>query len=301
MDYKIAVLLTCFNRREKTIKALSSLFAARDKYNEQTNSISTSVFLTDDGCTDGTAEAALTNFPHEQITIVKSDGNAFWAGGMRLAWAAAAKASFEWDFYLLINDDAEFLPTAFDELLSTHQYALDKYCKGGVYTGFIADINDPLHVIYGAKTYKGRFLSRTYDMQPAGTPQPCMYTNANFLGVSKDAFEILGNLDENYRHGGADWDYGMRGCKAGVPVLTTSGICGLSVYDHDDEDTEKDKVVNMTSKERKAFLNKPLREYHDAFVFLWRFDKPKFFIMKIAYYLNLYTPRLYYSLSKLRP
>lgn len=301
MDYKIAILLTCFNRREKTIKALSSLFAARDKYNGRSNRITTSVFLTDDGCSDGTAEAVLEKIPQERIAIVKSDGNAFWAGGMRLAWDAASKTSHDWDFYLLINDDAEFLPNAFDELLTTHQYALNSYGKGGVYTGFIADINNPQHVIYGAKTYKGRFLSRTYDMQPTGSPQLCMYTNANFLAVSKDAFEALGNLDKNYRHGGADWDYGMRGCKAGIPVLTTSGICGLSVYDHDNEDTEKEKVVNMTFKERKAFLNKPQREYHDAFVFLWRYDKVKYFIMKMAYCINLYTPRFYYSISKLRP
>ena len=300
---EIAVLLTCFNRKVKTIKALRSLYDASKKYKERSDNhvISLTVFLTDDGSTDGTAEAVKSAFEDKDINIVQADGNAFWAGGMRLAWKEAYKAHPKRDFYLLINDDAVFAETAFDELVTCDEYSQSTYNQSGVYTGFIADEEDHAHVIYGAKVYKKSILSRTYDMQPTGTPQPCMFTNANFLAVSKEAVDKIGLLDEAYYHGGADWDYGMRASLAGIPVLTTCGVCGYSTYDHDSIKQESDKVIKMSLSERRAFLLKPQREYHDAFVFLAKFDKPKYYIMKVAYILNLYTPRLYYFLSNLRP
>ena len=48
----IAVLLTVFNRREKTIECLKNLFAQ-----DIPAEYSIMVYLTDDGCTDGTPEA----------------------------------------------------------------------------------------------------------------------------------------------------------------------------------------------------------------------------------------------------
>ena len=50
---KIAVLLTCFNRCQKTLKALDSLYKAAEVFNEKDSmKLNLEVFLTDDGCTD---------------------------------------------------------------------------------------------------------------------------------------------------------------------------------------------------------------------------------------------------------
>lgn len=52
---KIAVLLTCFNRKEKTLACLAGLYESQKVYNERNSTpIEMEVFLTDDGCTDGT-------------------------------------------------------------------------------------------------------------------------------------------------------------------------------------------------------------------------------------------------------
>lgn len=301
-EYKIAVLLTCFNRKDKTIKALESLYGASEAYNKkEDNSISLSVFLTNDGCTDGTVEAVMNSFDGRDINIIQADGNAYWAGGMRIAWNEAYKSHELWEYYLLINDDVVFTEKAFDEMMACEKFALNHYGMKGVYTGFIADKDNHHIIIYGAKTYKRKFLSRTYDMQPTGEPQQCKFTNANFMCVSRNVVERIGLLDKAYRHGGADWDYGMRATKAGIPVLTTPGVCGYSKNDHNTINQEHDIVINLSLCERREFLMKPQREYHDSFVFLKRFNKPKYVVMKVAYLLNLYAPRLYYFLSDLRP
>ena len=299
---KIAVLLTCFNRCQKTLRALDSLYKAAEVFNEKYSmKLNLEVFLTDDGCTDNTSSNVKKAFPDKNITIVEADGNAFWAGGMRLAWNKALEYHNRIDFYLLINDDAQFLQTAFDEMFKTHNYALATYKKGGVYTGFIADEKDTNKIIYGAKYHKKAFLSKTYNMMPKDMPQECMFTNANFLVVDKHVVDEIGKLSIEYKHRDADWDYGIRALKAGFPVLTTYGVCGVSVNDHDSYKQEAEKVLKMNLKDRKQYLNRPQRGYHDAFFFLKRFDYPKYIVMKIAYFLNLYMPHLFYKLQSIRP
>ena len=65
---KIAALLTCFNRKDKTITCLNSVL----------NIIPTChVYLVDDASTDGTSEAIKQNFP--QVNIIQGNGNLFWS------------------------------------------------------------------------------------------------------------------------------------------------------------------------------------------------------------------------------
>ena len=54
---KVAVILTCHNRKDKTVTCLEHLFLVFDDYIKKShNLIGLDVFLTDDGCTDGTVE-----------------------------------------------------------------------------------------------------------------------------------------------------------------------------------------------------------------------------------------------------
>ena len=73
---KIAVLYTCFNRKAHTLSSLKCLFASLDYYNNiAKDKISITVYLTDDGCTDGTVEAICRVYPDKDIIILKGDGN----------------------------------------------------------------------------------------------------------------------------------------------------------------------------------------------------------------------------------
>lgn len=88
----IAILLTVFNRKDKTIKCLEKLYEQLPIEGYEVN-----IYLTNDGCTDGTPEAVKKRFP--QVKIVDSQGNLFWNRGMYMAWETAAKEK-DYDFYL---------------------------------------------------------------------------------------------------------------------------------------------------------------------------------------------------------
>ena len=92
---KIATLLTFFNRKDKTLSCLESLFKVCKLYNEKSSSesIDLSVFLVDDGCTDGTADAIKEKFQDKPIHIIRGTGSLYWCRGMCLAWNSALQYS----------------------------------------------------------------------------------------------------------------------------------------------------------------------------------------------------------------
>ena len=300
-DTPIAVILTCFNRREKTLRSLQTMFEAADTYNalNPEGTITPSVFLTDDGCTDGTAEAVRSAFPHRDITIMQGNGSLYWAGGMRMAWRGALALQRRWDFFLLMNDDTEFLPDAFTSLMSAHRYALKTHGKGGVYSG-VCSSSDGSEITYGGKAYSKPLIGRSYTMKPNGTPQPCQMTNANMLLVSREVTEGIGIFDEAYRHSAADWAYGIEASKAGYPVYITANVCGVCDNDHDTEHVEKEKIAAMSIGERKAYFRHPLRATSDIIAFMRRYQKAKLPLLLAARLLNIYAPGIYYSLGRLR-
>ena len=92
----IAVLMTCHNRVNSTLECLAHLY-------EQTalDRVVLSVYLVDDGSSDGTGEQVHERFP--DVNVLKGDGSLFWNGGMHRAFGEALKVGF--DYYLWLNDD----------------------------------------------------------------------------------------------------------------------------------------------------------------------------------------------------
>ena len=297
----IAVILTCFNRKKLTVASLGSVFQACTLYNENCDrQLSLSVFLTDDGCTDGTANAVLSEFPNEDIHIVQGTGSLYWAGGMRLAWKEALKDRRKWDFYLLINDDTILCDDAFVELFRTHQYVVERHHKAGLYCGTCSNFEGTAF-IFGGKKYRKGLFGKAITVVPDGTPLPCFMTCANVLMVSSNVFEAVGMLDEYYTHTNADWAYGIEAGRHGFPVYVTGKVCGMCENDHPTEIMEGKKIISMTLSERKAFFAHPLRGTKDRLYFMWKYSKIRFFALFFARKLNIYFPRIYYRLIPYRP
>ena len=103
----VAVLMTVYNRKDSTLKCLSLLYRQTDSLS-RAGKYRFSVYLTDDGSTDGTSEAVSSLFP--DVNIIKGDGSLFWNRGMCAAWDEAARTSP--DFYLWLNDDTMLKPGA---------------------------------------------------------------------------------------------------------------------------------------------------------------------------------------------
>jgi GT2 family glycosyltransferase len=209
---RIAVLMTCYNRREKTLACLRALKEA----SRATAGIhDTDVYLVDDGCTDGTADAVTRSFP--DVRIVMGTGELYWCGGMRLAWREAAKRHY--DAYVWLNDDVVLFEEALTSLLDTFERQKAVTGVYGIVVGSMVDSGGS-KVTYGAVNKQG-------PIEPTREPLPVTHFNGNLVLVSAEAFDVLGNLSSWYRHGFGDMDYGCRAKAAGVPVWLAAGYAGV--------------------------------------------------------------------------
>jgi len=282
----IAVLLTCHNRRAKTELCLMSLKKALETYNKKAdNNIFIEIFLTDDGCTDGTSEAVREVFPDpKELHVLQGDGNLFWAGGMRFAWDAALKVSSRWDYYLLINDDTIMLPELFYDLLRTDQYCLQKYGKHGVYTGFIRD----------PETHKVSFGGSTSKLlKPDAEPQECTVACANVMFFAQEVVDTIGTFDKRYVHGGCDYDYARMALGARIPVLTTYSFVGECENEHRKNRETEVNTAAMSFSQRKKYMYKPTTGRTDYLLYMKKFSPKHYPISKLAFLMELYMPHLY--------
>lgn len=212
---RIAVLMTCHDRRPLTLRCLHSLHAATVAVAARA---SFDVFLVDDGCNDGTAEAVGQTFPG--VRILPGNGNLFWCGGMRKAWDVAAEGDY--DAYLWLNDDVALHEDALSVLIATldHGHAEDgrqRIVVGSTLSGNRAGTSK---TSYGA-------------MGPAGVEAPgeearrIELFNGNIVLVTRGAYRVLGNLSAAYTHALGDIDYGIRAKRKSVPVWLAPGHQGV--------------------------------------------------------------------------
>lgn len=209
--YKIAVLLTCHNRKEKTLACLRSLFECYLPENHQLE-----VFMVDDGSTDGTGEAVKIKYP--QVKVIKGDGNLYWTRGMNLAWQTATE-TFNHDFYLWLNDDVILYDKSICILLEDFQNCPNKKT---IIVGACQSFTKKV-------TYSGYIdLKREIILEPRGEPQKCNYFNGNVVLIPSPAFNDVGFLDTIFHHGQGDFDYGLRARMMGINSFVSSfyvGIC----------------------------------------------------------------------------
>ena len=207
---RIAVLLTCHNRRDTTMTCLKAL-------SEQSlaDGAELSVYLVDDGSADGTAAAIALSYP--EVRIIAGNGELYWGGGMRLAWSEAAAGDY--DFYLWLNDDTRLFPSAISTLLASW-YDVTSPGSPGIIVGSTCD-PDARSLTYGG--YRGRDTL----IPPSGSVQPSDTMNGNIVLVPREVFQTVGSLSADFRHNGGDMDYGLRARKAGFRVWLAPGFLGL--------------------------------------------------------------------------
>ena len=94
---RLCVVLTCFNRKEKTLACFKALAS-----NQLGDSLELAAVVVDDGSTDGTAEALVAEFPWVQV--VRSPGNLYWARGMHQAVQVAMQSDYDFYLWFIINE-----------------------------------------------------------------------------------------------------------------------------------------------------------------------------------------------------
>lgn len=214
---RIAILLSCHNRKAKTLRCLEALFE-----NTIPQGSSLAVILVDDGSTDGTAREVQQRFP--RVEILRGDGSLFWNKAMHLAFERAMKIGF--DGYLWLNDDTLLYPDALERLLATwRQLEADKRGRS-IVVGSTQD-PDTGGLTYGGVVKRGSLRPFKYSLvRPGDVPVPCDTMNGNCVFVPDDVARRLGNLDPRFAHAMGDTDYGLRARAAGIGVWVAPGYIG---------------------------------------------------------------------------
>lgn len=197
---KIAVLMTCHNRKETTVRCLRGLSSDVD------------VYLVDDGSTDGTGEAVREfsrgDRENGRVRVIEGDGSLYWAKGMRLAWEESLKyesrgdrenreKGLEYDGWLWLNDDVELNADALSKLELEVGVGGERILVGEL-------VNARGEVTYGKR---GDLFT------------------GNFVYVPRSVYEKIGMISGEYAHAWADSDYAMRAKRAGVKVVSL-GVVG---------------------------------------------------------------------------
>lgn len=260
----IAVIITVFNRKEKTLKCLRSLQETlhphRDRYFVK-------VFLTDDGCTDGTAQAIRDGGFEIPVEILAGTGSLYWNGGMIHSWKAALADAVDYDGYLWLNDDSEVLPAFWEDLAAVDAYSLKEYGKRGIYVGSTMD-PETGKFTYGGFNYVSKFSLLDEFVIPDGkTIRECEACHGNITYVSREVVGSEGIFCEKYIHGAADHDYSYLAHKHGFPVLVLPHYSAACENDHIRKKVAAEPK-KTSLKERIAAAGKPTgRNFHNSLLF----------------------------------
>ena len=207
---RIAVLMTCHDRRPLTLRCLASLRTAAANVAADLD-----VFLVDDGCTDGTAAAVAEQFP--DVRIIPGSGSLYWCGGMRVAWRAAVDAG-GYDSYLWLNDDVQLAPDSLAVLFETAAALVRERGRAGIVVGSTRDAEQ------GGTTYGEMGAA---GVEAAGTaPRPIASFNGNIVLIADEVYRRVGGLSRLYTHGFGDLDYACRARRHGIPIWLAPGHLG---------------------------------------------------------------------------
>ena len=276
--HRIAVLITCFNRREKTLQCLRLISSQKTIPNIETN-----VFIVDGGSSDGTPEAIQKAFPKVKVKV---EEGLYWAGGMREAWKMAADEG-DYDYYLLLNDDTAIYDTCIEKLIESAEACCEKFGRYGIVIGSTCSQASP-QLTYGGRKLTSRSRSKSEMIDPLkGDLQSCELGNGNIMFVHQSVYNEIGGLSDKYTHGIADYDYTLRASDTGIPVVVAQGYFGECERDHGNNWMS----AKSSLKRRIDYLYSPKGlAYHEYLGYIKTFFPKEYFSSKIKLWAKTLFP-----------
>ncbi|MFD9218016.1 glycosyltransferase family 2 protein [Streptomyces sp. NPDC087659] len=211
----VAVLMTCHNRRERTLAAIASVHAQTGL----PDGTRCTVHLVDAGSSDGTADEVRAAFPRTDVVTVGTDVH--WGTGTGIAATRADPAAH----VLWLNDDVVLDPVALAALLRTAA-PLD---RPAVAVGAMRSGDGTRTTYSGYRLVRPRLRPPVLErVEPDDRhAKPCDTCNGNAVLVTAPARRVLGDLDPAFPHRMGDHDYGLRARRAGIPLLLAPGHVGI--------------------------------------------------------------------------
>lgn len=270
---KVVLILTCYNRREKTTKCIRSIM------NANTN-LQIEIVLVDDNSTDGTKEAVKEIAPNTHI--VEGTGGLYWNGGMHMGMEYALKNIPDAEYYALINDDVEFYPGVFEAMADA------LHGKKEVLIG--ATQADDNRLSYGGIVYEGRKSLKLRTIGPDEHNVCCDTFNANCVMLPAEIFKRAGSTDPHYSHSMGDFDYGFSIKRLGYTMHVFCEYAG-KCNDNPADGTWQDKSLPIKRRLRLKEGPKGL-PFKDWFRFLRKnFGLDVAFVRSVTPYIKIMLRR----------
>ena len=289
MMRNIAVIITVYNRIDKTIACLDAVFSQREKY----HFFNVDVYLTDDGSTDDTLKILQPRFSKEPLSILSGSGNMFWNGGMIHSWKAAIEHG-GYDGYLWLNNDTIILPDLWSELQEADEYSKEKFGKGGIYVGSTKDSLTG-QFTYGGFDFTSKWTLKDKFLYPNGSFQFYQCAHGNVTYISHDVVDKMGILCEHYLHGGGDHDYTYLAYKAGFPLIVLKEYVGICENDH--QQGGYADFLSMSLRQRIKYLYSPLGfNLHNTLLFQKRCFPYRYPFVWMMGYLKAFFPKTYFKI-----
>jgi len=276
----IATLITCHNRKDKTLSCLNALFNS-----QLPNAYSLDVFLVDDGSSDGTSQAISEEYP--EVTIVQGNGNLYWNRGMHKAWQRAIETK-DYDYYLWLNDDTYIFNNALIVMLASAESTNNK----DIIVAACCSVKT------GKLTYSG-FNAIGSQLHPTEKLIHAHTFNGNCVLIPKYVYEKIGTIDPLFHHAIGDMDYGLRASKKNIKSLIAPKFLAYC-EGHDTLPTWCLHTVPLTKRIR--FLYSPLGNNQPYYYF--RYALRHFGIIValrhiISMHLRMLFPRLWEKLKSI--
>jgi len=269
----VAVILTTYNRKEKTIQCLRSISC-------QKNMPSYDIFLCDDNSSDGTSESILEEFP--KAILINGTGDLFWTRGMYYAMQKAV--SIGYDYYLMVNDDVKFFNDMWETMFT---YFVGSDLLG--VTGCTVSESGGQLTYSGAKFYHddGRCFVGCKIGPSNDDKLQCDVANWNCFLISKNVIEVVGLIDPIYEHSFGDYDFSLRMRKHNIPIYISHkyiGYCENNSF----ENTYLDSAISIRKRIKKIFdpNGLPVKSW---FVFTHRYYGKSAFRNFVVPYIKFFT------------
>lgn len=251
---KISIIFTYHNRKNLTLRCIKALY---NQVLVKKGKVELKFFVCDDNSEDGSSELIKKYFP--EINIVYGNGNLFWAKGMHKAIDVAQKE--ECDFYLMINDDVLFFDNMLNVMLNSYYNINNTHCA--VSGATIDQITG--EYTYGGVVSEGKVKTLhevLVQILPSLPEKECHLSNWNCFLITQQYYNEIGDIDDYYIHGMADYDYSQRIIKSGGKIYIASNYIGYCSR-NSNENTWMD--VNLPIFERFKLLNtikgNPIKSY----------------------------------------
>ena len=214
---KIAILITCFNRKNTTLSCIQKILESNCQ------NFTIDIFVVDGGSSDGTVLAIIEKYPSINIEVCNG---LFWNRGMIAAWENACATGISYDGFLLLNDDVSIHKEALNELVQI----VSKWEGKKIAVGFTVSPSTG-NVSYGGLKRRTRFSRLGFELTKDNRDE-ILTMNGNCVLVPSMVYAKIGMLNPRFQHSFGDIDYGLRVTKVGLGIeLTKNPVANLEVND----------------------------------------------------------------------